>query len=585
MNISFQNRIVLFFSALFLSVQILTMLFVYRVSHDNVIKQIGQNLVYAEQFFGMALTERGKRIASEARILVADFGFRTTINDGDQKTITSALENLALRIHGHRAFYLDLKGKIIADTKGVHQGTGFMFPDSLHEVDRLGKSVVFGILDGELYELALVSVLAPIPIGYVVVATTVDNSSIDQYKHLSALALDISILEKSDGQARILTSSLPTAMQHLLADKSIVLLKSESNGLEKTLLGDTAFISRLQFLPSATKQQTLFAVLQVDFAQAMAPYWLIFYAALALLAFALLATVAGSIFIAKMVSKPVRALASASEQIMNGEFDQRLPITGHDELGRLAETFNRAAVLATQMGELKQKDQLRREMVATVSHDLRTPLTSLHGYLETMHRKAHSLPVLEQQHFLEVALRQSEKISRLAQELFELAKLECDETCLNLEDFSLAELLQDITHKFQLYARQKNLNLTAELRLGLPPVRGDIGLIERLLTNLIDNAIRHTGSGGMVRIDACLSGNKIMVSVTDNGVGIAPAYLPTLFDWESPLAKKARTEAGGFGLVIVAKIVSLHGGAVQVESILGQGSVFRFDLPIASPGS
>jgi len=583
-NISFQTRIVLFFSALFLSVQILTMLFVYRISHDNVIKQIGQNLVYAEQFFGMALTERGKRIASETRILVADFGFRTTISDGDQKTIASALENLTLRIHGHRAFYVNLKGKIIADTKGIYQGTNFMFPNALLAVKQLGKSVVFGILDGELYELALVSVLAPIPIGYVVVATTIDHSSIDQYKHLSALALDITLLEKSADRVSILTSSLPTTLQQALATKSIVLLKSESNGLEKTLLGNTTFISRLQLLPSATKEQTLFAVLQVDFAQAMSPYWLMFYASLALLAFALIATITGSIFIAKMVSKPVRALASASEQIMNGQFNQQIPITSQDELGRLAETFNRAALLAAQMGELKQKDQLRRKMVATVSHDLRTPLTSLHGFLETMHRKANTLPALEQQHFLEVAIRQSEKVSRLAQELFELAKLECDETCLNLEDFSLAELLQDISHKFQLSAQQKKLNLTAELRPDLPPVKADIGLIERLLTNLIDNAIRHTGSGGTIRIAASLTDKRIEVSVSDNGVGIAPAYLPTLFDWESPLARKARTEAGGFGLVIVAKIVSLHGGTIQVESILGQGSLFRFDLPVASSG-
>jgi len=581
MNLSFQTRIVLFFSALFLGVQILTMVCVYQVSHDNVIKQIAQNLVYAEQVFNLALTERGKRIASETRILVADFGFRTTVSDGDTKTIASALENLRLRIHGQRAFYVDLQGKTVTDTGGRRQGTPFMYPEALAEADRLDEVVVFGVLEGELYEWTVVPVFAPIPIGYLAVAIAVKNDGVVQLKHLSALPLEITLLENLTDQSRIFTSSLSLSMQQLLEAKSIQQMKSESTGLEKMQLGGTTFITRLQSLPSATKNQTIFAVLQIDFAQAMLPYWLMFYAALALLALGLIATLLGSIFIAKTVSKPVRALVGASEDIMNGKFDQPILVTRHDELGRLAETFNRAALFAAQMSELKQKDQLRREMVATVSHDLRTPLTALHAFLQTMRHKADSMPAIEQQHFLEVALRQSAKVSRLAHELFELAKLECDETCLSLESFSIAELLQDVTQKFQLSARQKAVNFHTELRHDLPTVNGDIGLIERLLTNLIDNALRHTKTDGEVCIDAWHCDKKIIVSVKDTGIGIAPEYLPTLFDWESPLARKARTEAGGFGLVIVKKIVSLHGGSIKVESTLGQGSVFSFDLPVA----
>ncbi|OAH96906.1 hypothetical protein A1353_23835 [Methylomonas methanica] len=581
--VSFQSRIVLFFSALFVGIQALTLACVYRVSLDNVTRQLDQNLLFAEQTFERLMTDRGKRIASETRILVADFGFRTTVSDGDSKTIASALENLTLRIRGQRAFYIDLQGNTVADTAELLQGKPFIFPDALAQAENHGSAVVFGLLDEKLYEWAIVPVLAPIPIGWVAVAIAVDHGRADQFKHLSSLLLDVSLIETSHSRPRILTSSLPLEIQTLLGNLSIGTFNPEKKDSVMFELGNRVFISRIQRLPPASRSEPIWAILQIDFKQALAPYWLMFYAAVVLSVIGLIAALLGSIVIAKKISQPLRRLAGDTERIIDGQLDSTLPVTGHDELSRLAKTFNRAACLASQIGEFKHKDQRRREMVATVSHDLRTPLTSLRGFLETLQLKNGGMQASEQQHFLEIALRQSEKVSRLAQELFELAKLECDETCLNLEDINLAELVQDVCQKFQLYARQRGIELIAGLRLDLPPVSADIGLIERLLTNLIDNALRHTPSGGQVRVDAWPAGQRIMMSVTDTGIGISKEYLPGLFDWESPLSRQARAEGGGFGLVVVAKIVSLHGGNIQVDSSLGHGSSFCFDLTAASP--
>lgn len=555
----------------------------YRVSLDNVTRQLDQNLLFAEQTFERLMMERGKRIASETRILVADFGFRTTVSDGDSKTIASALENLTLRIRGQRAFYIDLKGNTVADTAELLQGQPFIFQDALAQAENQGSAVVFGLLDAKLYEWAIVPVLAPIPIGWVAVAIAVDHGRVDQFKHLSSLLLDVSLIETSHIRPRILTSSLPLEIQTILGNLSIGTFNQKKKDSVMFELGNRLFISRIQRLPAASRSVPIWAILQIDFKQALAPYWVMFYAAVVLSVIGLIATLLGSIVIAKKISQPLRRLAGDTERIIDGQFDSTLPVSGDDELSRLAKTFNRAACLASQIGELKHKDQRRREMVATVSHDLRTPLTSLRGFLETLQLKNGGMQASEQQHFLEIALRQSEKVSRLAQELFELAKLECDETCLNLEDINLAELVQDVCQKFQLYARQRGIELIAGLRLDLPPVSADIGLIERLLTNLIDNALRHTPSGGQVRVDAWPAEQRIMMSVTDTGIGISKEYLPGLFDWESPLSRQARAEGGGFGLVIVAKIVSLHGGNIQVDSSLGHGSSFRFDLSAASP--
>ncbi|WP_197026981.1 sensor histidine kinase [Methylomonas sp. 11b] len=580
---SFQSRIVLFFSALFVGIQALTLACAYRVSLDNVTRQLDQNLLFAEQTFERLMMERGKRIASETRILVADFGFRTTVSDGDSKTIASALENLTLRIRGQRAFYIDLQGNTVADTAELLQGKPFIFPDALAQAENQGSAVVFGLLDEKLYEWAIVPVLAPIPIGWVAVAIAVDHGRVDQFKHLSSLLLDVSLIETSHNRPRILTSSLPLEIQTLLGNLSIGTFNQEKKDSVMFELGNRVFISRIQRLPAASRTVPIWAILQIDFKQALAPYWVMFYAAVVLSVIGLIATLLGSIVIAKKISQPLRRLAGDTERIIDGQFDSTLPVSGDDELSRLAKTFNRAACLASQIGELKHKDQRRREMVATVSHDLRTPLTSLRGFLETLKLKKDGMQASEQQHFLEIALRQSEKVSRLAQELFELAKLECDETSLNFESINLAELAQDVCQKFQLPARQRGIELIAGLRPDLPAVSADIGLIERLLTNLIDNALRHTPSGGQVRVDAWPAEQRIMMSVTDTGIGISAEYLPGLFDWESPLSRQARVEGGGFGLVIVAKIVSLHGGKIQVQSRLGHGSSFSFDLPVASP--
>jgi signal transduction histidine kinase len=583
MKISFQTRIVLFFSALFLGVQMITLFCVYKISYDNALKQLGQNLVYAEAVFNQLLTERGERMASEARILVADFGFRTTVSTGDSKTIASALENLTLRIRGKRAFYVALSGEIVADTAGRYQGTAFMFPAALVAAERHGKAVVFGRLDGELCEWAMVPVLAPIPIGWVVVAIGIDPRRTEHLRQLSALPIEVSMIEQAAGQTEVLTSTLSVNMQKLLVGGLSTAGATPVGALDIMALDGVKLITQQQQLPSAMPERPIMAVLQIDFAEALAPYWVMLYVALALLAFGLVVILFGSILIARKIAQPLQALAGASERMMDGQFDLPLPVTSQDELGRMAKTFNRAAQLATQMHELKQKDQTRREMVATVSHDLRNPLTALHAFLETMQLKAGSLPAQEQQRFLEVALRQSEKVNRLAQELFELAKLECDESCLNVEPFCMAELMQDVAQKFQLGAQQKGVRLAVPVQQGLPTITADIGLIERLLSNLLDNAIRNTPSGGEVRLNAWAINNSIKVSVQDTGIGIPADYLPTLFDWESPLSHRARADAGGFGLVIVAKIISLHEGHITVASTLGQGSEFCFELPLVAP--
>ena len=235
--------------------------------------------------------------------------------------------------------------------------------------------------------------------------------------------------------------------------------------------------------------------------------------------------------------------------------------------------------LGEQWQQLRQQDLQRRELVANISHDLRTPLSSLHGYLETMALKETTLAPDERRRYLGIALAQSAKVGRLARALFELARLEHGEVRLEWEVFALPELVQDVLQKFELAAQARGQRLHADVPQGLPPVRADLGLVERVLTNLLDNALRHAPEGGQVTLALRATEDSIEVSVADDGPGVAPALRDGLF--QAPAALGARRgDNGGLGLLIVQRIVQLHGRRIELRDS-AQGALFVFSLPRA----
>ncbi len=255
-----------------------------------------------------------------------------------------------------------------------------------------------------------------------------------------------------------------------------------------------------------------------------------------------------------------------------------------DEIDRLARAFTAMRLrLDAQMCELTRQDELRRELVANVSHDLRTPLTSMQGYLEALLRVEDTLDRDERKRYLEIAVRQSVKVSRLAQQLFELAKLECEETQPQTERFSISELVQDIAQKFALTAAQKHVRLDTRVDNESLFVEGDIGMIERVVTNLIDNAIRHTPEHGEVRLEARSHAGEVEILIADTGLGISEEQMPGLLVRGSPIRQMAARRGGGLGLLIANRILDLHGSAIRAASRVGEGTRVSFVLPRVQP--
>jgi predicted ATPase/signal transduction histidine kinase len=228
---------------------------------------------------------------------------------------------------------------------------------------------------------------------------------------------------------------------------------------------------------------------------------------------------------------------------------------------------------------------LRSELIANVSHDLRTPLVSLRGYLELLALKGGELPAATQQSYLEIALRQSEYLATLIDELFELAKLDFKGLQLARETFQLPELAVDVLQKFQLAADRKALSLRIEAPDALPPVDADLGLVERVLDNLIGNALQHTPGGGSVSVRLRAEGERVIASVADTGSGIPEAELPFIFDrfYRVDESRNRASGGAGLGLAIARRIVELHGCQIAVKSRAGEGCCFSFGLPVARP--
>jgi predicted ATPase/signal transduction histidine kinase len=230
-----------------------------------------------------------------------------------------------------------------------------------------------------------------------------------------------------------------------------------------------------------------------------------------------------------------------------------------------------------------ENSYLRRDLIANVSHDLRTPLVSMRGYLEVLVAKGDRLDAEQRARHLAVAVRQSEHLARLVDELFELAKLDFKGITLDRETFALGDLANDVLQKFQLAADGHRINLSAEVRPGLPCVHADLGLIERVLENLIGNALRHTPAGGRVTVRLQAGAGGVEVEVADTGGGIAAADLPHVFDryYRSAEARRAGASGAGLGLAITRRILELHGSRIAVDSTVGVGTRFVFCLPAA----
>jgi signal transduction histidine kinase len=303
---------------------------------------------------------------------------------------------------------------------------------------------------------------------------------------------------------------------------------------------------------------------------------------LTMLLFASLLAVGFSLYGAAPLARRVEQLRRGTARLAAGDLGAEVPAEGRDELARLAEDFNRMAQrLAEASDREKEAEKSRRNLVAAVSHDLRTPLTSARALIEAVADGVVEDPET-QARYLASARSELEKLGRLVEDLFELSRIDAGALRLNLEAASLGDLISDTLSGFKYQAENRGVSLVGEVADDVDPVLANPPRLQRVLYNLVSNALRHTPVDGAVFLRAEPAGGMVRVEVSDTGAGIAPEDLPRVFE-SSFRGERSRTrtptgDGAGLGLAIARGLIEAHGGEISVESRPGHGSRFCFTL-------
>lgn len=282
------------------------------------------------------------------------------------------------------------------------------------------------------------------------------------------------------------------------------------------------------------------------------------------------------------VTKNLRGIIDTVRNFQEGDLKARIATKSGKEFNTLALAFNEMAdTIVGNIENLKSMENLRRELVGNVSHDLRTPLAVIHGYIETLMIKKDNLTIEERDKYLKIILESTEKLKKMVAELFELSKLESKQVKPKKEPFFINELLQDVVQKYLILARKKGVLIQSVISNNIDLVNADIALIERVLQNLIDNALKFTPEGGTITIKTNELDEAVEIQVADTGVGIPEEQIPFVFDRYHIGDKRIGLDKNntGLGLAIVKKILEIHDATIRLTSKLNQGTSFSFQLP------
>ncbi len=286
-----------------------------------------------------------------------------------------------------------------------------------------------------------------------------------------------------------------------------------------------------------------------------------------------------SVLVSASVARPLQRISEAAQRIARGYYRQRVPIEGPKEVRTLARTFNYMAdrVAATQ--------QAQQDFLANVSHDLRTPLTSIQGFSQAIAEGVAADPESARR-AAQIIHDEAGRMHRMVESLLDLARIEADKLAMRQHAVEPSAVLQVVGESLTVKAQEKGVHLALQVPPELPRIPGDGDRLAQVFTNLLDNAIKHTPEGGRVTLRADVDGRGLVVVVQDTGEGIPPEDLPRIFErfYQVDKSRESNRRSGmGLGLAITKQIVEAHDGTIQVASKLGEGTIFTVWLPFSAP--
>ncbi len=279
------------------------------------------------------------------------------------------------------------------------------------------------------------------------------------------------------------------------------------------------------------------------------------------------------------LTKSLRIIIYHVNKFKEGNLSSRIPNAEKSDLSELAVTYNAMAqTISDNIHEIESVNKFRKELLAHVSHDLRTPLTVIRGYVETLKMKGDSLEKSDRKEFMDIIEKSAFYLSDMVTDLFEYSKLETKKIAVNKIPFSITDLVMCVKERCHVLALEKNIKLEVSIDGEIPLVYADAGLIERVIQNIIDNAMKFTPNEGEIIINVFEKQDEVYIRIQDNGLGIGKQTKKIILNGGNRITLSGNNGVG-LGLAIVKKIMDLHDTQMEVESNVNEGSTFQFTLP------
>jgi signal transduction histidine kinase len=591
---SFRNRLALLLLIILVSVQAATALFAYTYLRHTIVEQGKRELASATNAFMRQLNFLSDRVTDGVRVLALDYPLRAAIAHHDRGTELSVLRNHGGRIGAARMMLVGLDGDIEVDS-GAHAHAGGPFPFSklLRTASAQDSGTALATLGDGIYWIVIVPVRAPVPIAFIAAFIPVDGALLDKLKGISSSPHSIMLVAASPrGGWTVAAHSAGNAR----ADSRTFAESAEGTSIV-SLRGEEYLAARAPLAVTSGSRKVV-AILDYPLEEAMRAYSGLITPILFVFVLALIAAVAGTMFIVRHAARPLEELAASARRIASGDYTHPPQVSQRDEVGHLADALvnmtqsiaEREQALKSAIGsaELSRADAVRAneaksQFLANMSHEFRTPLNAIVGFSEMLQQQV--LGPVGVAKYLDYAgdIHDSgNRLLQLVERMLDLAEAESRQLVLVSKPVSVGVLLLEAANLHRTFADKSAVRV--DIPAGLaewPQIEGDAAKLGQAFANLIHNAIKFTPAGGEVRISGTSSGGRIAIEIADTGIGVEPAQLEAVVRPFHRLrsAIDGQHQGAGLGLPFAKVVVELHGGSFAITSAVGVGTTISIALP------
>lgn len=551
---------------------------VYLSIERNAERAVSGELTASAVVFDRVWQLRNGQLETSAALLARDFGFRAAVATRDQATIRTALQNLRRRVGMQLSFVIGADGQVLAsDGEGSAAAASAWLRDAGADAPESGVL----LFSAGPHQSVSAPVLAPLPIGEVVFASPIDQQELAALVRLSPIPFHARLLVQNpdgrwgDGAIDLSSEELGHAAAALKAGPSV----------RPTARKIGPWIEIVRPLNTIGPQRSAL-LLRYPLAEALAPYRGLFTIVFLCVGCGLGLLAGGAWLVAQQVTRPLDALTLAAKRLEKGEHGA-VEVEGRDEIAALSLSFNRMvegiarreAALKLARDEAEAANRAKSEFLANMSHEIRTPLNGVLGMTQVL-----ELEINDDLHRrrLEIIRRSGESLLAILDSILDLSKIEAGRLQIEVRDFDLAAAVQLAAAPFVALAAEKQIDLQIEISPEAGWRRGDPVRLRQVLANLVANAVKFTEAGA-IRVKVACGPQSTHFEVSDTGVGIPSERLSEIFERFAQVDGSATRRFGGtgLGLSICRELVELMGGTLSVQSRLGHGSKFAFDLPLA----